>query len=87
MKAAISRATARKPPTLVNESALDRARHGERVIVRWGKESVAAVVSIADLRLLEDLEDRYDVSVSRARLANPKEKRIPCAEVRKRAEL
>jgi hypothetical protein len=43
------------------------------------------VVSIADLRLLEDLEDRYDVSVSLARLANPKEKRIPYAEVRRRA--
>jgi prevent-host-death family protein len=87
MRVAMSRATARKPPTLVNESALDRARHGERVIVHRGKRPVAAVVSIADLRLLEDLEDRYDVSVSLARLANPKEKRIPYAEVRKRAGL
>lgn len=81
------RVTARKPPTSPVESALDRARRGERVIVRRGKKPVAAVVSIADLKLLEELEDRYDVSVSVARLANPKEKRIPYAEVRKRAGL
>lgn len=87
MRAAMSRASARKSPALINESALDRARHGERVIVRRGKKPVAAVVSIADLRLLEDLEDRYDISVSLARLANPKEKRIPYAEIRKRAGL
>lgn len=83
----MSRAAARKPPASVSESALDRARHGERVIVRRGKKPVAAVVSIADLKLLEELEDRYDVSVSVARLASPKEKRIPWAEVRKRAGL
>ena len=87
MTSVMSRATARKPPASVSESALDRARHGERVIVRHGKKPVAAVVSIADLKLLEDLEDRYDVSVSVARLANPREKRIPYAEVRKRAGL
>jgi prevent-host-death family protein len=71
----------------VSESALDRARHGERVIVRRGKKPVAAVVSIADLKLLEELEDRYDVTVSVARLASPKEKRVSWAEVRKRAGL
>jgi prevent-host-death family protein len=87
MRAVMSRAAAIKPPASVSESALDRARHGERVIVRRGKKPVAAVVSIADLKLLEELEDRYDVSVSVARLANPKEKRIPWAEVRKRAGL
>ena len=87
MTSAMSRAPARKPLTSPVESALDRARHGERVIVRRGKKPVAAVVSIADLKLLEGLEDRYDVSVSVSRLANPKEKRIPYAEVRKRAGL
>ncbi len=71
----------------MSESALDRALHGERVIVRRGKRPVAAVVSIADLKLLEELEDRFDVGVSASRLANPKEKRIPYAEVRKRAGL
>jgi prevent-host-death family protein len=87
MTSAMSRATARKPPTSPVESALDRARHGERVIVRRGKKAVAAVVSIADLKLLEELEDRYDVSVSVSRLTSPKEKRIPYTEVRKRAGL
>jgi prevent-host-death family protein len=83
----MSRVTARKPSTTPVESALDRARNGERVILRRGKKPVAAVVSIADLRLLEELEDRYDVSLSVTRLANPREKRIPYAEVRKRAGL
>ncbi len=87
MTSVMSRATARKPPTSTVESALDRACHGERVIVRRGKKPVAAVVSIADLKLLEELEERYDVSVSVARLADPKEKRIPYLEVRKRAGL
>ena len=85
MRAVMSRAAVPKPPASVSESALARARHGERVIARRGKKPVAAVVSIADLKLLEELEDRYDVSVSVSRLANPKEKRIPWAEVRKRA--
>ena len=87
MSVVMSRVAARKPPSSVSESALDRARHGERVIVRRGKKPVAAVVSIADLKLLEELEDRYDVSVSVSRLANPREKRIPYSEVRKRAGL
>lgn len=87
MGLAMSRAAVRRPPAAVSESALSRACHGERVIVRRGKKPVAAVVPIADLKLLEELEDRYDVSVSLARLANPKEKRIPYSEVRKRAGL
>jgi prevent-host-death family protein len=83
----MSRAAAGKSPASVSESTLNRARHGERVIVRRGKKPVAAVVSIADLKLLEELEDRYDVTVSVARLASLKEKRIPWAEVLKRAGL
>jgi len=83
----MSRAAPRRPPTFPAESALDRARLGERVIVRRGRKPVAAVVSIADLKLLEELEDRYDVSVSVSRLANPREKRVPYAEVRRRAGL
>ncbi len=83
----MSRAVVKKPSSPVSESALDRALQGERVIVRRGKRPVAAVVSIADLKLLEELEDRYDVRVSVSRLANTREKRIPYAEVRKRARL
>lgn len=41
MGATMSRATARKPPTLLNESALGRARHGDRVLVRRGKQTVS----------------------------------------------
>jgi prevent-host-death family protein len=81
----MSRATAPKPPSPVSESTLTRARRGERVIVRRGRKPVAAVVSIADLRLLEELEDRFDVGISLGRLADPKEKRIPYSEVRKPA--
>ena len=83
----MSRATAPKPTSPLSESTLARARRGERVIIRRGKRPVAAVVSIEDLRLLEELEDRFDVSVSLARLADSKEKRIPYSEVRKRAGL
>ena len=83
----MSRVVAGKPPSSVSESTLSRARHGERVIVRRGKKPVAAVVSIADLKLLEELEDRYDASISVARLASSREKRIPWAGVRKRAGL
>jgi prevent-host-death family protein len=87
MGVAMNRVAVPRPPASVSESALSRACQGERVIVRRGKKPVAAVVSIADLKLLEELEDRYDVSVSLARLANPREKRIPYSEVRKRAGL
>ena len=63
----MSRATARKPPASPVESALDRARHGERVILRRGKKPVAAVVSIADLKLLEELDAAHLVTVTRVR--------------------
>lgn len=42
----------------VSESALDRARHGERIVLRQGGRAVAAVVPIADLKLLQKLETR-----------------------------
>lgn len=110
-----SRASVRKPSATLSKSVLDRARRGERIVLRQGRRAVAAVVPIADLRLLQKLEDekdlrdvraariemkrkgttpwekvraeRYDVAVSVARLANPREKRIPYAEVRRRAGL
>lgn len=46
----------------------------ERVIVRRRGKEVAAVVPIADLRLLEDLEDRMDLADARAALAETKKK-------------
>jgi len=46
----------------------------ERVILRRRGKEVAAVVPIADLRLLEDLEDRIDLADARAALAETKKK-------------
>ncbi len=37
---------------------------GERVILRRRKKSVAAVVSMADLQVLQTLEDRADVKAA-----------------------
>ena len=42
----------------VSESALDRARHGERIVLRQGGRAVAAMVPIADLKRLQKLETR-----------------------------
>ncbi len=43
------------------------------MVRRRGKD-VAALVPIADLRLLEDLEDRIDLADARAALAETKKK-------------
>lgn len=51
------------------------AFQGERVILqRHGKDEVA-LISIADLELLEALEDRADVAAARAALAESSERR------------
>jgi len=44
---------------------------GERVIVHRRKKPVAAVVPLADLELLEQLEDRIDLEDARKRLNEP----------------
>ena len=46
----------------------------ERVIVRRRGKEVAALVPIADLRLLEELEDRIDLADARAALVETKKK-------------
>ncbi|HBP89136.1 MAG TPA: prevent-host-death family protein [Nitrospiraceae bacterium] len=46
----------------------------ERVVLRRRGKEVAAVVPIADLRLLEELEDRIDLVDARAALAETKKK-------------
>lgn len=54
---------------------INRAAYGkERVVVRRRGKDVAAVVPIADLRLLEELEDRIDLVDARAALADTKKK-------------
>lgn len=57
------------------------AFQGERVILqRYGKDEVA-LISVADLELLEALEDQLDVAAARAALAESREHR-PYADVR-----
>jgi prevent-host-death family protein len=46
----------------------------ERVVLRRRGKEVAAVVPIADLRLLEELVDRMDLVDARAALAETKKK-------------
>lgn len=54
---------------------INRAAYGkERVVVRRRGKEVAAVVPIEDLRLLEELEDRVDLSDAHAALAETKKK-------------
>jgi hypothetical protein len=79
----MSRATAPKPPSAVSESAVDRARHGERVVLRQGRKAVAAVVPIADLRRLQKLEDDEDLKDIRAARVEMKRKgTIPWEKVK-----
>lgn len=83
MSAVMSRATARKPAAPVSESALDRARHGERVVLRQGKKAVAAVVPIADLRLLQKLENEEDLrDIHAARIEMKRKGTIPWEKVK-----
>ena len=55
---------------------INRVAYGnERVVLRRRGKEVAAAVPIADLRLLEELEDRMDLVDARAALAETKEER------------
>jgi len=70
---------------------LDRvASEGERVVLRRNGKKVAAVVSIEDLKRLEELEDRQDVEYARAALEEMKRtgaKPVPWSKVKTRAGL
>ncbi|MGA9042874.1 MAG: type II toxin-antitoxin system Phd/YefM family antitoxin [Terriglobales bacterium] len=67
------------PPKLTASSArqnfseiVNRAAYGgERTIVHRRKKPVAAVVPIADLELLEKLEDELDIRAARKALKDP----------------
>ena len=54
---------------LVNRSAYGK----ERIVLTRRGKSVAAVVPIEDLELLEEIEDRLDVETARKALAEPGE--------------
>lgn len=59
---------------------------GDRVVLERHGKDVAAVISIEDLQLLELLEDRYDLELSKAALAESDE-RIPWSVVKERLGL
>jgi prevent-host-death family protein len=62
---------------VVNRSAYGK----ERIVLTRRGKSVAAVVPIEDLELLEEIEDRLDVEAARKALAEPG-KNIPLEEVK-----
>lgn len=62
--------------------AINRVAYGgERVIVHRRGKDVAALVSIEDLRFLEELEDRMDVEAARAAMAEEGES-VPWEQVK-----
>lgn len=76
------RATAKKRAQPLDKT-LERVGRGQRIVLRKGRKAVAAVVSIEDLRLLEELEDRLDLAEAERRLADPKEVPLSYEAVRK----
>lgn len=60
---------------------------GERVLVGRRGKTVAAVISAADLELLECLEDRLDLETIRQRLAEENGEAIPWDDVKSEAGL
>jgi prevent-host-death family protein len=67
--------------------ALNRvAYQGERIVLERHGKGVAAIVSMEDLALLEELEDRRDLEEARKSLGE-KGKNVPLAEVKRRLGL
>jgi prevent-host-death family protein len=66
------------------------AYRGERIVLRRRGKDLAAIIPMADLKLIEEREDEIDVREARNALAEMKrkgEKPIPYATVRKRLGL
>lgn len=59
---------------------------GDRVVMERHGKSIAAMISMEDLALLEALEDRFDVEGARAALAESGE-RVSWTELKKQLEL
>lgn len=59
---------------------------GDRVVLERHGKTVAAVISVTDLELLEALEDRYDIDSAREALAES-DRRIPWKELKQRLGL
>ena len=55
----------------------------DRVVIERRGKAVVAVIPVADLRLLELLEDHLDMEAARKALADPKNRvRVPWAKVK-----
>lgn len=67
---------------------LDQAAHGERVVITRHRKAKVAIVPIADVELLESLEDEIDLELARAARAKAdKEGTIPFNEVLKELDI
>jgi prevent-host-death family protein len=66
---------------------VNRAAHkGERILLSRNGKSIAAIVPVEDVKLLEALEEKADMAALRAALAETRrrrEKPIPWAQARK----
>jgi antitoxin (DNA-binding transcriptional repressor) of toxin-antitoxin stability system len=83
----MSRVTAKKTKTPPGDRTLDRVERGERVVIRRGRKSVAALIPTEDLKLLERLieeeEDRIDIeSAEEALVEAEKTGTIPWEKVK-----
>lgn len=59
---------------------------GDRIAIERHGKTVAAVISVADLELLEALEDRYDIDSAREALSESG-RRMPWKELKQRLGL
>jgi len=59
---------------------------GEHTIIHRRKKPVAAVIPIADLKLIERLEDEIDIAAARKAMKE-KGKNIPWAQIKKELNL
>lgn len=60
---------------------------GERILLHDHGKNIAALVSVEDLSLLEELEDRRDALEAQRRLSDPDETPIPYEIARERLGL
>lgn len=65
----------------IGETLNDVEFRGERVILERKGRPAAAIIPIADLRLLEALEDRLDVEEIERALADPTEEWTPLEDL------
>ncbi|GMV98166.1 MAG: hypothetical protein AMXMBFR83_25180 [Phycisphaerae bacterium] len=75
-----------RTPITNAEEAVAEAVAGRRVKLRLGRQTVA-VVSLADLRRLEDLEDAAEARAALAEFKASGEEAIPAADLRRQLGL